>query len=92
MSFELHITCSKDIDKLNIDFSDGSSAITAISESKQGIPDPSGLDTLDTPKDPVDILDLDQDFSTSDNIVQKPNVDIPERNVSVANELQNLDI
>lgn len=26
--FELHITCSKDIDKLKIDFSDGTSVVT----------------------------------------------------------------
>lgn len=35
--FELHITCTKDIDKLSIDFSDGTSIIQESSpEPKQG--------------------------------------------------------
>lgn len=33
--FELHITCSKDIDKLKIDFSDGTSVVTEKKHDKK---------------------------------------------------------
>ena len=36
--FELHITCSKDIDKLKIDFSDGTSVVTEKKQSKPSKP------------------------------------------------------
>ena len=36
--FELHITCSKDIDKLKIDFSDGTSVVTEKKPSKSSKP------------------------------------------------------
>lgn len=36
--FELHITCSKDIDKLKIDFSDGTSVVTEKKPSKPSKP------------------------------------------------------
>ena len=54
--FELHITCTKDIDKLKIDFSDGTSVVTEKpKEQKKPKEEPNDFDNFEayTPKKEV---------------------------------------
>ena len=112
MAFKLLIECSKDIDKLSIDFSDGTSVI-------QESPDNSEIEKHQETKSPTrtspnrkkntssrnpdkpkmhnnqdTFLDLDayDDVPVQSDVVQKPVIDDKERDVKVAEELQNLDI
>lgn len=94
MSFELHITCSKDIDKLKIDFSDGTSVVTEHDKpKKKSTPkkDPEKKDSVS--KTSQDYIPLDTDFSqTKQDIVEKPVIPSQDRPIKVAEELQQLDI
>lgn len=88
MAFKLLIECSKDIEKLNIDFSDGTSAVS------YGAPDPGPERTMPTksPSRPGDLLDTSEDYSeVSEEVVKLPDIDLSDRPVSVAEELQNFD-
>jgi len=93
MQFELHVTCTKDIDKLKIDFADGTSVV------QHSIPD-SGIrnETSYDTKEPQShgkqqLLDTDADWgSISQEVVELPQIEEKSRSVSVAEELQNLDI
>ncbi len=78
MSFRLLVECTKDIDKLAIDFSDGTSVIQSKSDKK--------------PKS-RDELDLDSEFGElSQDVIEKPNIQELKRPAKVAGELQNLNI
>lgn len=101
--FTLNIECSKDIDELHINFTDGSSSMVTKpkkkAEPREPKPKESPSKASETPKEISigygggDLLDLDADFGhVGSEVVQKPNVDIGDRPVSVAPELQNLDI
>lgn len=112
MAFKLLIECSKDIDKLSIDFSDGTSVIqespdkpeiekhqdiksstrtprkSKKKESSENPDKPKMQNNQDT------FLDLDayDDVPVQSDVVQKPVIEDRERDVKVAEELQNLDI
>lgn len=93
MTFKLVIECSKDIDKLKIDFSDGSSCVSTkpVKSTKEEV---EPRVTMSTPVSRNDaFIDLDADFGgVSQEVVQKPDVTRAERPVKVAEELQNLNI
>ena len=94
--FELHITCSKNIDKLNIDFSDG----TTIVQEKQQIQKPV-KEKIETKTEKTEFtkpskkemyLNTDDDFSDIEQeVVQKPIIESQERPIKIAQELQNFD-
>lgn len=92
MGFELHITCSKDIDKLKIDFSDGTSVVTEsepkVTESPKENPQERG--TFER-KDHFLDTDFD-DIPVAQDIIEKPVIEQKDRPLKVAEELQNLDI
>jgi hypothetical protein len=94
--FELSIKCTKDIDELHINFSDGSSVVTT-----KPVPD-----VPDVPKEPKQesrpertssshqsqTLDLDAEFGgISQEVIKPPQINREEREVKVAEELQNFD-
>ena len=84
MAFRLLVECSKDIDKLEIDFSDGTSVIRHTGESPDvALPKRKG-DFLSTDDIPVEEI--------SQEIIQKPFIDDIKKGINVAPELQNLDI
>lgn len=93
--FELHITCSKDIDNLAINFSDGTSVIT---ESSKEIKEPKIKEVNEprVPKEPrkkLDTyLDTEDDYEMTQEVVQKPIIQDVQRPAKVSDELQNLDI
>jgi hypothetical protein len=70
--FELHITCTKDIEKLSIDFSDGSSVI----QEKPKQEKPKIEKSEKHSKDDVDWSKYNQ-RKVSQEVVQKP--EIPDR-------------
>ena len=87
MSFELHITCSKDIDKLSIDFSDGT---TVIKETKQ-VKEKQNVNEQNRKNKNDAFLNTDDDFlDIQQDIVQKPSIIRNEKPIKVAEELQNL--
>lgn len=105
MSFELHITCSKDIDKLKIDFSDGTSVATTSTPKEPKEPkkkttkkstqnnQEQPTNTPNIPDNSSDFLDTEMDFSnTPREVVEKPVIPDKERPTNIAKELQNLDI
>jgi hypothetical protein len=95
--FKLVIECSKDIDNLSINFSDGTSVVTEskpketkeikepkvkeIKEIKK--PERKHLDTY---------LDTEEDYSYQQEIVHKPVIENIQRPAKVSEELQNLDL
>ena len=95
--FKLVIECSKDIDNLSINFSDGTSVVTEskpnetkeikepkvkeIKEIKK--PERKHLDTY---------LDTEEDYSHQQEIVHKPVIENIQRPAKVSEELQNLDL
>lgn len=91
MGFELHITCSKDIDELYINFSDGTSTIV---ENKRKENKNDVKSKIYSKKPSRDVL-LETDFeneSINHEVIKPPEIPIEERPVKIANELQNLDI
>lgn len=110
MAFKLLIECSKDIDKLSIDFSDGTSVIQESPDkpdkpkiekhqdnkkspkpTSKHKPNPDKPKTKNNQDDLLDLNAYDDDPVQSD-VVQKPVIEDRERDVKVAEELQNLDI
>lgn len=104
MQFELHITCTKDIEKLSIDFADGTTVV------KEKPPEPTKpkepkpkrekltekiLDEPEKSSAPVrrdTMLDVDAEFGgISQDVVQKPEIVQKDRPIKVADELQNFD-
>jgi len=86
--FALHIECSKDISKLNIDFTDGSTMVTEEPKTKDN---PSNIKHSTTTHQ--EFLDTDTEFgNVSQEVIQKPEIKQQERPVKIATELQNLDI
>ena len=106
MTFRLLIECSKDIDKLSIDFSDGTSMV-------QHTPDPdlkpkntnprvrpegerhgeeSTTPAMQTTRRKDGFIDTDAEFgSVSQEVVPLPTISTAPRPVKVAEELQNMD-
>ena len=97
MTFTLNIECSKDIDKLVIDFSDGSSTVTEVkpkkSHSSKEKTTKSKEDRPNRPQRQEQFLDLETDYGdVSQDVVKLPDVHQNDRPVKVATEMQNLDI
>lgn len=100
MTFRLLIECTKDIDKLSIDFSDGTSMV-------QHTPDPDlkpkntnpmvrpegeRHDEESKPSRADAFIDTDAEFgSVSQEVVSLPTIPVGDRPVKVAEELQNMD-
>lgn len=102
--FSLKIECTKDIDELHINFSDGSTSVIQSKEkSQKNIKEELSTSVkIDKPKkndkstqnDKKDLLDLSEDdiIEQSHKIVKKPTISLGERSVSVAPELMDLEI
>ena len=103
MTFRLLIECTKDIDKLSIDFSDGTSMVqhTPSPESKPKVTRTSKENVSDDgqigvpvsiPSRENEFLDIDAEFgSVSQEVVPLPSIPTEVRPVKVADELQNMD-
>ena len=104
--FKLLIECSKDIDNLSINFSDGTSVITETNQDKE-IKNQQEQKTKiqKEPKEVKDVkeikeprrklesyLDTEMDFSIQQEVVQKPIIQEVNRPANVSAELQNLDL
>lgn len=97
--FELHITCSKNIDTLAINFSDGTSVVT---ESKPKEPEKpketkakeikEHREIKETRKKLDTYLDTEDDYAIQQEVVQKPIIQDVQRPAKVTDELQNLDL
>lgn len=93
--FKLLIECTKDIESLSINFSDGTSVVTESDKiSPQGDATPDKEQSSDSFRSTKDeLLDTDVDFNSIKNeIIQKPEITLTNREAKVASELQNLDI
>ena len=92
--FKLLIECSKDIQFLQINFSDGTSVVTS-KEPKE----PKENKTERIQKEPIlpkrknleEYLDTDTDFSINQEVIEKPVIQDLIRPPKVTDELQNLD-
>lgn len=100
MSFYLNIECSKDIDVLHIDFSDGSSSVVTSKSPNDKPPkqetkkrrDKDTQQPTQEKKVKADVpLDLDVDYDINQEVVQKPEIQEVDRPIKVAEELQNFD-
>ena len=97
--FELHITCSKDIDTLAINFSDGTSVVTE-SKPKEAKPkEPKEAKEIKEhreikePRKKLDTyLDTEDDYTIQQEVLQKPIIQDVQRPAKVTDELQNLDL
>lgn len=105
MAFELHITCSKDIAELHINFSDGTSVVKSKDDKEPTNKKSEKQDVSDVgneSKTPIkprrrkeEFLDTDAEYGNiSQEIVELP--EIPntseDRGVCVAEELQNFEL
>lgn len=93
--FKLNIECTKDINELHINFSDGTSVVTSNSShsvaSTTRVPREQKQEKHTTIKSEK-TLDTDVDFGNiSQDVVTPPDIKMQERPVKVATELQNLD-
>lgn len=79
--FELHITCTKDIEKLSIDFSDGTSVVQEKTEKLEKLEKPEKSKKVSKEKEDFKEEDLSKyqnsKKSVSQEIIEKPK--IPER-------------
>lgn len=102
MSFELSIKCSKDFDELHIKFSDGTGVVTT-KDGKSRTLTPKANNNAPPKANKKSIhentirneefLDTDTDFApVSQEKVKLPEINLDNRPVKVADELQNLDI
>lgn len=95
--FELHITCTKDIDKLSIDFSDGTSIVQEPKEPKEPKDIKPHKSKINKSEEHVDKDILLDDFELYNNRNKKKEVVKPlelpdiDRPVNVDNTLQNLE-
>ena len=86
MSFKLLIECSKDISKLSIDFTDGTSVVTKDVQQKEH-----KIKHESRPQDKY--LDTDTNFSSiNQEVIKPPTITREDKPIKVAEELQNLDI
>lgn len=107
MSFKLLIECSKDIDKLSIDFSDGSSVVTHsessgssdLNETISNKPKAKKSNFKEQPKKEQpkkrneSFLDTDEIYAdVSQDVIALPEISDNKRPVKVAEEIQNLEL
>ena len=97
MAFKLLIECSKDIQFLQINFSDGTSVVTS-KEPKENKTEKIQKENREPilPKAPKrknleEYLDTDTDFSINQEVIEKPVIQDLIRPPKVTDELQNLD-
>lgn len=104
--FKLLIECSKDIDNLSINFSDGTSVITETNQDKEikktqeqktkiqkESKEVNEVKEIKEPRRKLEsYLDTEMDFSNSQEVVQKPIIQEVNRPANVSDELQNLDL
>jgi hypothetical protein len=100
MAFKLLIECSKDIDTLHINFSDGTSVVTSnedkpekVKEHKEHKEHKEEKSTTEKPKRKYleQYLNTDEDFTVNQEIIEKPKIEDLVRPPKVTDELQNLD-
>ena len=92
--FKLLIECSKDIQFLQINFSDGTSVVTSKEDKPEKVKEEKLLQ--DQSKEPKrkkleQYLDTDEDFTVNSEIIEKPKIEDLVRPPKVTDELQNLD-
>ena len=99
--FKLLIECSKDIDELHINFSDGTSTVVEKPDKKnqKGSEPAEPVDSKKSekvikdnkePRKKLDsYLDTDVDYSISQETIEKPSIPDIERPPKVSDELQN---
>ena len=98
--FELHITCSKNIDTLAINFSDGTSVVTEskpkepekLKEAKEAKEIKEHREIKEPRKKLDTYLDTEDDYTVQQEVVQKPIIQDVQRPAKVTDELQNLDL
>ena len=95
--FELHITCSKDIDTLAINFSDGTSVVTEskpkeAKEAKEAKEIKEHREIKEPRKKLDTYLDTEDDYTIQQEVLQKPIIQDVQRPAKVTDELQNLDL
>lgn len=95
--FELHITCSKDIDTLAINFSDGTSVVTESkpkeTEKPKEAKEIKEHREIKEPRKKLDTyLDTEDDYTIQQEVLQKPIIQDVQRPAKVTDELQNLDL
>ena len=106
MAFKLLIECSKDIQFLQINFSDGTSVVTSKEPEKNKEPKENKTEKIQKEnreiKEPIlpkapkrknleEYLDTDTDFSINQEVIEKPVIQDLIRPPKVTDELQNLD-
>ena len=97
MAFKLLIECSKDIQFLQINFSDGTSSVVSKEpkEPKENKTEKIQKETkepiLPKRKNLEEYLDTDTDFSINQEVIEKPVIQDLIRPPKVTDELQNLD-
>ena len=103
MAFKLLIECSKDIDELHINFSDGTSSVVSKEpkEPKENKTERIQKENKEPskPKEPIlpkrknleEYLDTDTDFSINQEVIEKPVIQDLIRPPKVTDELQNID-
>lgn len=105
MSFRLLVECSKDIDELHINFSDGTSSVVQKETKPRKSEDPEESTSPKEPKESKEpkihkeprkkletYLDTEEDYTIQQEVVQKPIIQEVQRPAKVSDELQNLDI
>lgn len=97
--FELHITCSKDIDTLAINFSDGTSVVTESKPKETEKPKETKAKEIKEhreikePRKKLDTyLDTEDNYTIQQEVLQKPIIQDVQRPAKVTDELQNLDL
>ena len=97
--FKLLIECSKDIQFLQINFSDGTSVVTSKEPEKNKEPKLEKAKEQKENREPIlpkrknleEYLDTDTDFSINQEVIEKPVIQDLIRPPKVTDELQNLD-
>lgn len=98
MAFELHISCSKDIDELHINFSDGTSSVVSKNDNDYQKPKEKQQVKVKHKEEKEVRKPLDSYLDTSDEICEtnKEKIELPvipdKTTVKIASELQNFDI
>lgn len=91
MAFKLLIECSKDIQFLQINFSDGTSSVVSKEPKENREPKEPILPKAPKRKNLEEYLDTDTDFSINQEVIEKPVIQDLIRPPKVTDELQNLD-
>lgn len=101
MSFRLLVECSKDIDELHINFSDGTSSVVEKPDKPKQIDKSAEVQKTKISKESKEhkeprksldtYLDTEEDYTVQQEIIKKPEIAELNRPAKVSDELQNLD-